>query len=151
MDGIDRQLLALLVQDGRATYHELGRTVRLSGNTVADRVGRLRRTGVLRRYGAELDLAALGFGMEMLSDIRLQDGVDRVAFEHGLSDIPHVTGAWRVTGEYDYLLRIVCADAHGFETISDRLKSHHGVRHVRSRLTLHEVPLAPERILTTAD
>jgi Lrp/AsnC family leucine-responsive transcriptional regulator len=101
----------------------------------------------MRRYRAELDLTVLGYGMEMLSGIRLRETVDRTRFEAQLSDIPRVVGAVRVTGEYDYQLRIVCADAREFETVVDRLKAELGVRELRSRLMLHEVPLAPGRIL----
>ncbi|HEV2639070.1 MAG TPA: Lrp/AsnC family transcriptional regulator [Actinocrinis sp.] len=147
MDRIDRQLLALLLDNGRATYQDLGREVRLSANTVADRVRRLRTQGVIRGYRAELDLAVLGYGMEMLSDIRLREGTDRAVFEQQLATVPQVVAAMRLTGEYDYQLRVVCAGPRDFETVIDHLKSHLAVREVRSRLLLHEVPLGQERIL----
>lgn len=147
MDRIDRQLVTLLMDDGRATYQELGRQVRLSANTVADRVRRLRESGVIRGYRAELSLQAVGRGMQMVSDIRLRDGVDRAAFEERLREVPQVTGAMRVTGEYEFQIRVACADAHEFETVIDRLKDDLGVREVRSRLLLHEVPLGPGRVL----
>ena len=147
MDRIDRQLLALLVGDGRATYQELGRQVRLSANTVAERVRRLRTSGVIDGYRAELNPEALGRGLHMLSDIRLRETISRRAFEEQLHEVPQVIGAMRVTGEYDYQLRVVCVDAHEFETVIDRLKADLGVREARSRLMLHEVPLGPERLL----
>ncbi|MEU1179880.1 Lrp/AsnC family transcriptional regulator [Streptomyces sp. NPDC005820] len=141
MDRIDRQLLALLLRDGRATYQELGRQVRLSANTVADRVRRLQTSGVIQGYRAELNLAAFGRGMQLISDIRLREAVDRWAFEEQLGDVPQVISAVRMTGEYDFQLRVACADAREFETVVDRLKAELGVREVRSRLVLHEVEL----------
>ncbi|MEU1514502.1 Lrp/AsnC family transcriptional regulator [Streptomyces sp. NPDC005811] len=141
MDRIDRQLLALLLRDGRATYQELGRQVRLSANTVADRVRRLQTSGVIQGYRAELDLAALGRGMQLISDIRLREAVDRRSFEEQLGAVPQVISAVRMTGEYDFQLRVACADAREFETVVDRLKAELGVREVRSRLVLHEVEL----------
>ncbi|OLZ68929.1 hypothetical protein AV521_19275 [Streptomyces sp. IMTB 2501] len=147
MDRIDRQILTILLADGRATYQELGRKVRLSANTVADRVRRLQATGVVRGYRAELNLAAFGRGMELLSDIRLREGVDRQAFEAQLHQVPQVVGAMRLTGDYDYQLRMACTDAREFETVIDRLKADLGVRELRSRLLLHEVPLGPDRVL----
>jgi Lrp/AsnC family leucine-responsive transcriptional regulator len=147
VDSIDRQLLALLLEDGRATYQELGRRVSLSANSVAERVRRLRASGTIRGYHADLNLETFGRGMHMVSDIRLREGVDRTAFEARLHDVPQVIGAMRLTGEYDYLLRVACADAHEFEVIIDRLKAELGVREVRSRLLLHEVPLGMERML----
>lgn len=147
MDRIDRQILTILLADGRATYQELGRQVRLSANTVADRVRRLQASGIVRGYRAELNLAAFGRGLELLSDVRLREGVDRQAFEAQLHQVPQVVGAMRLTGDYDYQLRMACTDAREFETVIDRLKADHGVRELRSRLLLHEVLLGPDRVL----
>ncbi|TQF03079.1 Lrp/AsnC family transcriptional regulator [Kitasatospora acidiphila] len=147
MDRIDRELLAFLLQDGRATYQELGRQVRLSANTVADRVRRLQAAGIIKGYRAELNLEAFGRGMQMISDIRLGDRVDRHAFERQLADVPQVISAMRLTGDYDFQLRVVCADAREFESVIDRLKADLGVRELRSRLVLHEVSLGLERVL----
>lgn len=146
-DAIDRRILALLLENARATYQELGRQVRLSANTVAERVRRLQAAGVIRGYHAELGLASFGRALEMLSDARLRDGVDRKGFEAQLHEVPQVIGAMRLTGEYDYQLRIACADAREFEGVIDRLKAQLGVREIRSRLLLHEVPLGVDRML----
>ncbi|WP_042377223.1 Lrp/AsnC family transcriptional regulator [Streptacidiphilus melanogenes] len=147
MDRIDRELLTLLLHDGRATYQELGRQVRLSANTVADRVRRLQTDGVIRGYRAELNLESFGRAMQLLSDVRLREGVDRRGFEEQLGAVPQVVGAMRVTGEYDYQLHLACTDTREFETVIDRLKAELGVRELRSRLVLHEVPLGLERAI----
>jgi Lrp/AsnC family leucine-responsive transcriptional regulator len=93
MDQIDRDLLAVLLVDGRATYQDLGREVRLSPNTVAERVKRLRGSGVLTGFRAEVDLAALGRSLTLLSEVRLREGVERPQFEQGLAAIPQVVSA----------------------------------------------------------
>jgi Lrp/AsnC family leucine-responsive transcriptional regulator len=147
MDAIDRSLLAALLRDARITYKDLGREVRLSANTVAERVRRLSTSGVVRGYRAELDLAVLGRGLTLLSDVRLRDGTDRRAFERGLADVPQVVAAAHVTGEYDYQLRVACTDAREFEAVVDVLKRDHWVRELRSRLVLDELDLGPGRLL----
>jgi Lrp/AsnC family leucine-responsive transcriptional regulator len=147
LDRIDREILTLLLADARLTYQDLARSVRLSANTVADRVRRLRAAEVIRGYHARLDLAVLGHGLTMLSDVRLLERTDRAAFERGLLEVPHVVAAMRLTGEYDYQLRIACADPTDFESVVDGLKRDHGVRELRSRLLLHEVELGPDRLL----
>jgi Lrp/AsnC family leucine-responsive transcriptional regulator len=147
MDKIDRDLLAALLADGRATYHDLGQRVRLSPNTVAERVKRLQRRGVLTGFRAELDLAALGRPLTLLIDVRLREGVERDDFGRGLASLPQVIGAVHTTGEYDYELRVVCAHADEIETVIDALKRDHGVRELRSRLVLGEVPLGLEGLL----
>lgn len=147
VDAIDRALLRLLQRDARATYHELGKGVRLSANTVSDRVRRLREGGVLRGYRAELDPAALGRQLIMVSDVRLREGVDRAAFERGLENVPQVVSGSRLTGEYDFQIRVACIDPTEFEAVVDTLKRDYGVRECRSRLVLHDIDLDPSRLL----
>ena len=147
MDAIDRSLLRLLHQDARATYQELGKAVRLSANTVADRVRRLRAGGVVRAFRADLDPGALGRHLLMVSDVRLREGADRAAFERGLADVPQVVSGSRLTGEYAFQLRLACVDPREFEGVVDRLKTEHGVRELRSRLVLHDLDLDPSRLL----
>ena len=147
MDQIDRTLVRLLHQDARSTYQDLGREVRLSANTVAERVRRLRTDGVIRAFRADVDPAALGRTLTMLSDVRLREQVDRAAFERGLDTVAQVVSAMRLTGEYDYELRLACTDPAEFETVIDLLKRDHGVRELRSRMLLHEVALGSHRLL----
>src|ERR1700734_3808467 len=147
MDAIDRLLIKELLGDARVTYQELGRAARLSANTVADRVRRLRSSGVVSGYHAQLNLTMLGRRLQLMSDVRLSEGKDRSEFERGLFAGEQVIGAVRLTGDYDYLLQLACVDPEEFEQVIDRLKRDHGVREIRSRLVLHEVPINLERLL----
>jgi Lrp/AsnC family leucine-responsive transcriptional regulator len=151
MDAIDRVLVRELLRDARVTYQELGRTARLSANTVADRVRRLRGSGVISGYHAQLNLPLLGRGLRLMSDVRLREAVDRAEFERGLADVEQVIGAVRLTGDYDYLLQVACADPDEFEQVLDRLKRDYGVREVRSRLVLHEVPIDLEKLVNASE
>ncbi|MBV9847883.1 MAG: Lrp/AsnC family transcriptional regulator [Kutzneria sp.] len=147
MDVVDREILSVLLHEGRITYQELGRTVRLSANAAAERVRRMRASGVIRGYRADLDFAALGRPLVMVSDVRLREGVPGKEFERGLAHFPQVLSAAHVTGEYDYQLRVACTDTYEFEELVDRLKRDHGVRAVRSRLLLRQIDLDPARVL----
>ena len=122
VDAVDREILAVLLHDGRITYQELGRAVRLSANAVADRVRRLRRSGILRGYRADLDFAALGRPLVLVSEVRLRDGMSGEQFERGLRAFPQIFSAAHVTGEYDYQLRMACTDTAEFEVLIERLK-----------------------------
>lgn len=147
MDKIDRELVSLLARDGRATYQELGHAVRLSPTTTADRVRRLRRSGVIAGYRAVVDPQALGRPLTMISDVRLREGFDSRTFIERLVTVPQVTGAMRLTGEYDLLLRLSCVDSAEFESAVDKLKQDLGVRELRSRLLLREVDVGMEGLL----
>lgn len=147
LDQVDRDILAALLGDGRMTYQELGREVRLSPNAVAERVRRLRNTGVLIGYRAELDLTRLGRTLIALSDVRLREGTLDSEFQRGLRRVPQILAAVHTTGEYDYQLRIACADTADLEAVVEVLKRDHQVREVRSRIVLREVDLGPGRLL----
>lgn len=150
MDRIDRELVTALSHNGRATFQELGALVRLSANTVADRVRRLQRDGVIAGFSAVIDELALGKSLGVISDVKLRDGVERVAFAESLTHIPQVIGALRLTGEYDYQLHIVCGDAAELESVVDRLKHDYEVASVNSRLILREVPVDKAKLLQVA-
>ncbi|RZD76780.1 Lrp/AsnC family transcriptional regulator [Streptomyces albidoflavus] len=147
MDQVDRELLSALVSDGRATYQDLGAKVRLSPNTVAERVRRLQHNGVLTGFHAQVDLEALGRSLTLLCDISLREDVARGDFERGLSEVPQVISAFHLTGEYDYELRLACVGTDEFEDVIDVLKGTHGVRRLRSRLILREVRLSSDSLL----
>ncbi|KJK45192.1 hypothetical protein UK23_26920 [Lentzea aerocolonigenes] len=147
MDAIDRELVRLLERDARASYNELSKEVRLSANTVADRVRRLRTSGVISGFRAEIDPAALGRGLNMVSDIRLREDADRGRFERALQRLPQVVSGARMTGEYDYQIRMACVDPAEFETVVNQLRQDHGVREIRSRLVLRDIAINTSDLL----
>jgi Lrp/AsnC family leucine-responsive transcriptional regulator len=141
MDDLDRTLATALVHDGRLSFQELARTVHLSANSTAERVRRLRQTGVISGYHAELSLAGLGRTLDALSDIKLKDDIDR-----HLADVPQVLSATHTTGEYDYQLRLACTGTDDLETVVDDLRWL-GAREIHSRIVLGEVRFDPTRLL----
>ena len=143
LDRLDRQILGHLVRDGRATYQELSREVRLSASSVAERVRQLRSSGVIRGYRAEVDASALGRPLTMVSEVRLRESTVRRDFAASLSAIPQIVAGSRLTGDYDYELRLACRDAEEFESLVDRLRADHGVVAIRSRMVLHDLEIDP--------
>ena len=146
MDDIDRALLRALLDDGRLSYQQLANQVHLSPNSTADRVRRLRQSGVLAGYRAELDLRALGRQLVALSDVKLRETIDRRSFERDLEGIPQVLVAVHITGEYDYQRRVACRDTDDFEGVLDVLRDL-GAREVQSRSVLGEIRYDPARLL----
>ena len=146
LDSVDRQLVTELVHDARLTYQQLARAVHLSPNSTADRVRRLRQTGIISGYHAELDLSAIGRHLGALTDIKLKDEVDRTEFEADLVKLPQVLDAIHTTGEYDYQLRVASAGTVDLERVVDSLREM-GARDVHSRIILGQVRYDPTRLL----
>ncbi len=117
MDDVDRNILALLVEDGRRTYDDLASRVALSAPAAKRRVDRLRRDGVLKSFTAIVDHAALGATTEALVELFFAPGtlLDRVA--ETLRRHPEVVEAWSVTGEADAIARVRTADNGDLERL----------------------------------
>jgi DNA-binding Lrp family transcriptional regulator len=125
MDVIDRQIVAILQDEGRITLTELADRVRLSVSRCQRRVRELETAGVIRGYSAVVDAAALGYGFEVLLFATLTRPDAVVEFDAALAGIPQVIQAQRLFGDPGYLIRVVSADLasyqHLYETVLIRL------------------------------
>lgn len=146
MDDIDRALLIALSDDARLSYQQLASIVHLSSNSTADRVRRLRHSGVLAGFRAEIDLAVLGHTLHSLTDVNLKESVDRHEFERELEGVPQVLSAVHTTGELDYQLRVVSCGTDDLQSVLDVLQRL-GTRDVQSRIVLGERSYGVTRLI----
>ncbi len=112
MDAQDRQIIALLVEDGRRTYDDIGQRVSLSAPAVKRRVDRLRSSGALRGFTAVVDHNALGDHTEALIELFYAPGTLLDAVTDTLRRHPEVVEAWSVTGEADAIARVRTREQH---------------------------------------
>ena len=98
MDKYDRMLLSALLEDGRASYAQLARTVNLSAPAVAERVAKLEASGVITGYQAKVDLSKVGLPIQCVIELRLASHGNQQAYE-ALTQIPQLTECHRVTGD----------------------------------------------------
>ena len=117
LDNTDREILAVLRLDARIPYQALGERVHLSANAAADRVRRLVRLGVIRRFTIEVDQAALGRDLEAVIDVRASD---LEAFKAGALTCPEVNSLIHVTGRTDFQLNVSCAGTAGLNALLTR-------------------------------
>lgn len=138
MDATDRGILEALTQDSRISYTELGRRVGLSANAAADRVRRLRRAGVIRRFTVEVDPAARPgrAALEVFIDLRLAADARYQDFEARAAELPEIADAVHMTGPYDYLVHAYLPDAAGIDRLVRILKRDAGVAQTATRLAL---------------
>jgi Lrp/AsnC family transcriptional regulator, leucine-responsive regulatory protein len=136
MDESDRKILALLVEDGRRTYDDIGGRVALSAPAVKRRVDRLRAQGALRGFTAVIDHGALGDHTEALLEVFFAPGtlLDRVA--EILGSHPEVVEAWSVTGDADAIARVRTQDNADLERLIMELQRDGLVQRTRSQVVL---------------
>ena len=120
MDATNRDLLVELQRDARLSLAELGRRVGLSPPAVAERLQRLEREGVIRGYRAEIDPAALGYGLTAIIRVRpLPRQLARIADLARAT--PEVVECHRITGEDCYLMKAHIRSMGHLEEIIDAL------------------------------
>jgi DNA-binding Lrp family transcriptional regulator len=136
IDEIDHKIVALLVEDGRRTYGDIGREVALSAPAVKRRVDRLRRDGALRGFTAVVDHVALGHATEALVELFYAPGTQLDEVTRTLEAHPEVVEAWSVTGEADAIARVRTRDNADLERlIIDLQRDGHVVR-TRSQVVM---------------
>ncbi|HZU39784.1 MAG TPA: Lrp/AsnC family transcriptional regulator [Solirubrobacteraceae bacterium] len=136
MDAVDRQILALLVEDGRRTYDDVARHVSLSAPAVKRRVDRLRAQGALRGFTAVVDYSALGSGTEALIELFFAPGTPLDEVATTLQGHPEVVEAWSVTGEADAIARVRARDNADLERVIIELQAGGPVERTRSQVVL---------------
>ena len=136
MDAIDRQLVAALHDNARATWAELGRLVGLSGPSVQERVRRLEDRGVIRAYRAEIAPDAVGLGVSALVDLYQRDEVPTEDVSEQLRAIPEVEDCWYVAGDEEFVVKVRAQDVAGLEAVISKLRGVRGVARTRTTVVL---------------
>ena len=136
IDKVDRQLIDLLLANGRASYAELARQVGLSSPAVHERVGKLEAAGVITGYRAVVDPAALGLDVTALVSVIESDVVDDTGVEEGLRALPAVQDCWRVAGSEGYVLKVRVTDIPALEATIGALNRIRGVARTRTTVVL---------------
>jgi Lrp/AsnC family transcriptional regulator, leucine-responsive regulatory protein len=139
LDPTDVQILAILQQDGRITNADLAKKVGLSPPTVLQRVRILEKSGLIKNYVALLDAERLGLKTTVFAMISLSMHQDQPIerFRKAVQDIEEVVECHHVSGEFDFLLKIVVKDIKGYEAlIRERLSRIRGIHQIRSSFVM---------------
>jgi len=142
LDVIDRKILAELQRNGRATNVELAERVHLSPAQCYRRQKRLEETGLVRKYVAELDAGKLGFTVTAFVSVTIANGPYKQPqrFQHAIAGIPEIQECHTVTGEADYLLKVVAPDLKAFSGfLMERLTKLFDITNTTSMVSLEEL------------
>ncbi len=139
LDQFDRKILALLQADGRLTNNDLSERVNLSPSQCSRRRQRLEDDGFIQGYRAVLDRDRLGFSLVNVISVTLathnRDNAQR--FADLLSRLPEVQEAHALTGEMDYILKVVTPDLKSLaDFVNGVLLPHESVQHVKTAIVL---------------
>jgi DNA-binding Lrp family transcriptional regulator len=141
-DRLDRAILHELQQDARITNHALADSVGLSESACLRRVRRLEESGMICGYVGLVDQTQAGYPDNVFVQITLhsQQRDDLAAFETAVRELPEVMECYLMSGEADYIIRVIIADARDYERLhSQHLTRLPGVDRVHSSFALRTV------------
>lgn len=145
MDRLDRKILSVLQGNARASLQEIGAAVGLSPSPCWGRIKKMEEAGVIEGYTVRLNPLALDLGDTVLVQVTLDSHSDNTLEKFGevLASIPEVVEAHLVSGEYDYLLRVVVKDTRDYERLlREKLYKIKGIRHSQSSFVLRTLKRA---------
>lgn len=147
LDRFDRSILRELQRDGRISNVQLANLVNLSESACLRRVRALEQEGFIERYVALLDQKTVGLTGTVFVHIALrrEEQSELAAFEKAVRGIPEIMECYLMTGEFDYLLRVVVSDMADFERLhNEGLTRLPGVARVNSSVAIRTVTKTTE-------
>ena len=142
LDNLNRRILEELQKSGRLSNVELAERVGLSPSPCLARVRQLEEAGVIRGYFGLVDAEKLGPTLSVFIQITLERQSEKTLeiFESTVMDLPEVMECYLITGDADYLLRVVVSDAVALKDfILEKLTKTPGVANIRSSFSLKQV------------
>ena len=142
LDAIDVRILAQLQEDGSLSNVELARRVHLSPSPCLARVKALETAGVIARYVALADAKSLGLGLNVFINVSLksQSKESLAQFEQRIAEHDEVMECYLMTGDSDYLIRVVVPEIAALERfILEQLTPIPGIEKIRSSFALKQV------------
>jgi DNA-binding Lrp family transcriptional regulator len=137
LDPVDRTIVNALREDARISNARLADLAGIAPSTCLERVRALRARGVLRGFHADVDPAAMGYGLQAMIAVRLaahtREQIE--SFTAHVRDLDGVLSIFHMTGETDYLLHVAARDAHDLrEFVVEHLASDPAVAHAQTSL-----------------
>ena len=141
LDAIDRRILERLQHDGRLSNADLAGQVGLSTSPCWRRVKALEEAGVIKGYAARIDAKSVGLPVNVFMSVSLSTQVETALknFEQAASERPEVMECYLMTGDSDYLLRVVVADLEAYERFVMDFTKIPGIAQIRSSFALRPV------------
>jgi DNA-binding Lrp family transcriptional regulator len=142
LDPIDKQILNLLQQNSKMNIKEIALKIGLTSSPTYDRIKRLEKSGIIKRYVAEINSEKIGLNLVVFCQVKLQVHSKKLItqFEHAISLMPEIIGCYHVAGNFDYLLKIVTSDIKSYQSfLKNKLSVIESVAHVQSNFVMSKV------------
>lgn len=141
MDEMDRRILKILQEDASLSASDVARQVGLSSSPCWKRINRMREDGTIKRQTAVLDASRLGFGLTVFVSIKTGEHSSKwlEEFSDKITAMPEVMEFHRMSGDVDYMLKVVVRDMRSFDAFYKNLIGITALSDVTSRFSMETI------------
>lgn len=147
MDDLDRKILALLMENSRRPYTELGAKLFVSGGTIHVRMNKLIAAGIVTGQTLTVDHVKLGFDVTAFLGVYLKSSSEYEPATAYLKNIQEIVSAHYLTGVYSIFLRVVCRDTEHLRKVLGRIQSYEGIQRTETFISLEESINRPVQVI----
>jgi Lrp/AsnC family transcriptional regulator len=146
LDRIDRQILQVLQADATVSIQAVGERVGLSHNACWRRIKRLEQEGIIRKRVALVEPKKLGYGLTVFVTVRTSHHTEEwlERFARGVAALPEVMEFYRISGDVDYLLKVLVADIAEYDRFYKKLIRIAPLYDVSSNFAMEQVKYSTE-------
>lgn len=150
MDNIDLQILKILKENARVRASAIASEINLSVSAVTERMKRLETTGVIEQYTVIINENVIGNDVSAIIEVALEHPRCIDSFIELANSIPNIISCHCVTGDYDFVLKVVIDSSEGLGQIYSMIKSFDGVKDTRTYIILktvkNDLSLLPDNV-----
>ena len=141
LDNIDRAILRLLANDASLSLNDIADKVGLTATPCWKRIKRMEETGIIKARIAVLDADKLGLPVSVFVSVETADHSANwlARFAEAIATTPEIVGAWRMSGDVDYLLHVVVPDIAAYDAFYRKLIAAVPLRNVSSRFAMERM------------
>lgn len=139
MDTLDYKILECLKHNARQKASAIGEKINLSVSAVIERIRKLENAGIISGYTVEVDMKKLGQDVTAFMEIGLEHPKYYDSFTQAIKNNPNIISCYYLTGDYDFLIKIVTDSSDSLEILHRYLKSLDGVQSTRTHIVLKNI------------
>ena len=151
LDDLDRKILALLMENAKRPYTEMGAKLFVSGGTIHVRMNKLIAAGVVKGTSLQIDPAKIGYDITAFLGVFLKSsGLYGNATDY-LTNIPEIISAHYLTGNYSIFLKVVCRDTDHLRETLARIQAYEGIQRTETFISLEESINLPVQVINSEE
>ncbi|MEL6142475.1 MAG: Lrp/AsnC ligand binding domain-containing protein [Bacteroidota bacterium] len=151
LDELDRQLLALLMEDAKRSYTDLAEQLYVSNGTIHVRMNKLREAGVVTGQTLVVNAGLLGYDVTSFLGVYLNQSSQYNTAIEDLKSIPEIVSAHYTTGVYSVFIKVVCRDTDHLRDVLHRIQEIEGIQRTETFISLEEGVDRPIQLLSKSE